>query len=266
MNILEKIVAYKKLEVEEAKALRSVAELKAMPLFSIPCLSLTAFLLDESKTGIIAEYKRQSPSKGVINNTSTVKEVTNAYAQNGASGISILTDNHFFGGSLVDLLDAREATLNKVPLLRKDFMIDEYQIFEAKAYGASVILLIAACLSPEKVKELAILAKSIGLEVLLEIHNEDELIHICDEVDLVGVNNRNLKDFVVNVEASAQLIQKMPKNKVAVAESGINNTDTIVFLRKAGFKGFLIGEHFMKQSDPTIAFANFVNELNTKGR
>ena len=266
MNILEKIVAYKKLEVEEAKALRSVAELKAMHLFSMPCLSLTAFLLDESKTGIIAEYKRQSPSKGVINNTSTVKEVTNAYAQNGASGISILTDNHFFGGSLVDLLDAREATLNKVPLLRKDFMIDEYQIFEAKAYGASVILLIAACLSPEKVKELAILAKSIGLEVLLEIHNEDELIHICDEVDLVGVNNRNLKDFVVNVEASAQLIQKMPKNKVAVAESGINNTDTIVFLRKAGFKGFLIGEHFMKQSDPTIAFANFVNELNTKGR
>ena len=145
-------------------------------------------------------------------------------------------------------------------------MIDEYQIFEAKAFGASVILLIAACLSPKRVKELAIEAKSIGLEVLLEIHNEEELEHICDEVDLVGVNNRNLKDFVVNVEASAQLIQKMPKNKVAVAESGINETDTIVFLRKAGFKGFLIGEHFMKQPDPTIAFANFVNELNTKGR
>ncbi len=266
MNILDKIVAYKKTEVEAAKALRSVAELKAMPLFSIPCLSLTTHLLDETKTGIIAEYKRQSPSKGVINNTSIVKDVTNAYTQNGASGISILTDSHFFGGSLADLLAAREATLNQIPLLRKDFMIDEYQIIEAKAYGASVILLIAACLSPQKVKELAIVAKSIGLEVLLEIHNEEELGHICDEVDLVGVNNRNLKDFVVNVEASAQLIQKMPKNKVAVAESGINETDTIVFLRNAGFKGFLIGEHFMKQPDPTIAFANFVNELNTKGR
>jgi len=266
MNILEKIVAYKKTEVEAAKALKTIAELKGMPLFSTPCLSLTAYLLDETKTGIIAEYKRQSPSKGVINNESTVNDVTNAYTQNGASGISILTDSHFFGGSLVDLLAAREATHNRIPLLRKDFMIDEYQIFEAKAFGASVILLIAACLSPEKVKELAIVAKSIGLEVLLEIHNEEELLHICDEVDLVGVNNRNLKDFVVNVEASAQLIQKIPRNKVAIAESGINDTDTIVFLRKAGFKGFLIGEHFMKQPDPTIAFANFVNELNTKGR
>jgi len=266
MNILERIIEHKKTEVEVAKTLKSVAELKAMPLFSMPCLSLTAFLLDESQTGIIAEYKRQSPSKGVINNTSTVNDVTNAYAQNGASGISILTDSHFFGGSLVDLLAARDATLNKVPLLRKDFMIDEYQIIEAKAYGASVILLIAACLSPDKVKELAIVAKSIGLEVLLEIHNEEELGHICDDVDLVGVNNRNLKDFVVNVQASAQLIQKIPKNKVAVAESGINDTDTIVFLRKAGFKGFLIGEHFMKQPDPMIAFANFVNELNTKER
>ena len=266
MNILEKIVAYKRTEVEAAKALKSIAELKEMPLFLIPCLSLTAYLLDETKTGIIAEYKRQSPSKGVINNTSTVSDVTIAYTQNGASGISVLTDSHFFGGSLADLLAAREATFNQIPLLRKDFMIDEYQIIEAKAFGASVILLIAACLSPEKVKELAKVAKSIGLEVLLEIHNEEELVHICAEVDLVGVNNRNLKDFVVNVEASAQLIQKMPKNKVAVAESGINDTNTIVFLRKAGFKGFLIGEHFMKQPDPTIAFANFVNELNTKER
>ncbi len=144
-------------------------------------------------------------------------------------------------------------------------MIDEYQLVEAKAHGASVILLIAACLSPERVKELAVTAKDLGLEVLLEIHNEDELGHICDEVDLVGVNNRNLKDFVVNVEASAQLIKAIPTNKVAVAESGINNTDTIVFLRKAGFKGFLIGEHFMKQPHPTIAFADFVTELKTKG-
>ena len=261
MNILDRIIAHKQIEVAEAKALKSIAELEAMPLFRKPCLSLKKFLLDETKTGIIAEYKRQSPSKGVINSTSTVEEVTKAYAQNGASGISVLTDSHFFGGSLSDL---EAATINHIPLLRKDFMIDEYQLIEAKAYGASVILLIAACLSPERVKELAVAAKNLGLEVLLEIYNDEELGHICDEVDLVGVNNRNLKDFVVNVEASAQLIKAIPTNKIAVAESGINNTDTIVFLRKAGFKGFLIGEHFMKQTNPTIAFADFVTDLKTK--
>ena len=145
-------------------------------------------------------------------------------------------------------------------------MIDEYQLVEAKAYGASVILLIAACLSPKRVEELAIASHKLGLEVLLEIHNAEELGHICDAVDLVDVNNRNLKDFVVNVEASAQLIKDIPKNKVAVAESGINNTDTIVFLRQAGFRGFLIGEHFMKQPNPTIAFADFVTELKTNSR
>ena len=261
MNILDKIIEYKKVEVEQAKALTSIEDLKKRPLFAKPTLSLMQFLLDETKTGIIAEYKRQSPSKGVINNTNTVEEITAAYTQYEASGISVLTDNHFFGGSLADL---EVATINHIPLLRKDFMIDEYQLVEAKAYGASVILLIAACLTPQRVQELAISAKDLGLEVLLEIHNEEELGHICDAVDLVGVNNRNLKDFVVNVEASAQLIKEIPKNKVAIAESGINNTDTIVFLRKAGFKGFLIGEHFMKQPNPTIAFADFVTELKTK--
>ena len=261
MNILDKIIAYKKTEVGQAKALTSIEDLKKRPLFAKPTLSLKQFLLDETKTGIIAEYKRQSPSKGVINNTNTVEEITTTYTQHGASGISVLTDNHFFGGSLADL---EAATINHIPLLRKDFMIDEYQLVEAKAYGASVILLIAACLTPQRVEELAIAAKDLGLEVLLEIHNEEELGHICDAVDLVGVNNRNLKDFVVNVEASAQLIKEIPKNKIAIAESGINNTDTIVFLRKAGFKGFLIGEHFMKQPDPMIAFADFVTDLKTK--
>ena len=261
MNILDRIITHKQTEVAAAKAVKTIAELEQMPLFSKPCLSLKAFLLDETKTGIIAEYKRQSPSKGVINNTATVEEVTKAYTQNGASGISVLTDNHFFGGSLADL---EAATFNHIPLLRKDFMIDEYQLVEAKAYGASVILLIAACLSPKRVEELAIASHKLGLEVLLEIHNAEELGHICDAVDLVGVNNRNLKDFVVNVEASAQLIKDIPKNKVAVAESGINDTDTIVFLRQAGFRGFLIGEHFMKQPNPTIAFADFVTELRKK--
>jgi indole-3-glycerol phosphate synthase len=261
MNILDKIVAYKKGEVAAAKASKSIAELERMPFFSKPVLSLKQFLLDDAKTGIIAEYKRQSPSKGIINATATVEEVTAAYAQHGASGISVLTDTNFFGGSLQDLL---EATINEVPLLRKDFMIDEYQFIEAKAHGAEVVLLIAACLSPKEVKHFATFAKNIGLEVLLEIHNEQELEHICDEVDLVGVNNRNLKDFIVNIDASIELIKSIPTSKVAVAESGISNTDTIVTLRQAGFRGFLIGENFMKQPKPSIAFADFVTELKTK--
>ena len=263
MNILEKIIAHKASEVAVAKALCSVKSLEALPKFAVPCLSLKQFLLDENKTGIIAEYKRKSPSKGIINDTATVETVTMAYTQHGASGISVLTDSHFFGGSLADLV---AAGINEIPLLRKDFMIDEYQIIEAKAHGAAVILLIAACLSPLQVKQLATVAKQIGLEVLLEIHNETELGHICDEIDMVGVNNRNLKDFNVDIEASARLFMQIPANKLAIAESGISNSDTIVFLRSIGFKGFLIGEHFMKQPEPNIAFANFVAELKTKPR
>ena len=261
MNILDTIIAHKKNEVAKAKAQKSILELEQMPFFSKPTLSLKKFLLDDTTTGIIAEYKRQSPSKGIINATATVEEVTAAYAKYGASGISVLTDNHFFGGSLDDLL---KATNNEVPLLRKDFMIDEYQFIEAKAHGAEVVLLIAACLSPKEVKHFATVAKNLGLEVLLEIHNEQELEHICDAVDLVGVNNRNLKNFIVNIEASIQLIKQIPNSKVAIAESGISNTDTIVTLRQAGFRGFLIGENFMKQPQPAIAFADFVTELKTK--
>ena len=261
MNILDTIIAHKKIEVAAAKSRKSIAELEQMHFFSKSTLSLKKFLLDDAKTGIIAEYKRQSPSKGIINANSTVEEVTAAYAKHGASGISVLTDNHFFGGSLDDLL---AATINEVPLLRKDFMIDDYQFIEAKAHGAEVVLLIAACLTPKEVNHFATFAKNLGLEVLLEIHNEEELDHICDAVDLVGVNNRNLKDFIVNIEASVQLIKQIPNNKIAIAESGISNTDTILTLREAGFRGFLIGENFMKQPKPAIAFADFVSELKTK--
>ena len=261
MNILDTIVARKKIEVAERKQKLSVAELEKGKFFASPTLSLKSFLLDESKTGIIAEYKRKSPSKGIINDKATVEEVTTAYAKYGASGISVLTDTHFFGGSLDDLL---AATINEVPLLRKDFMIDEYQLIEAKAFGAEVILLIAACLTPTEVKTMAATAKSLGLEVLLEIHNDAELGHICDAVDLVGVNNRNLKTFEVSIDASLGLINKIPNDKPAVAESGISDVDTIVTLRQAGFKGFLIGENFMKQASPSIAFADFVNQLKAK--
>lgn len=261
MNILDTIVAQKKKEVAARKMQTTVAALEKGKFFASETLSLRSFLLNPEKTGIIAEFKRKSPSKGIINDKVTVEEVTTAYAQYGASGISVLTDMDFFGGSLDDLL---AATINEVPLLRKDFMIDEYQLVEAKAYGAEVILLIAACLTPQEVKTMAATAKSLGLEVLLEIHNDEELDHICDAVDLVGVNNRNLKTFEVSIDTSLGLINKIPKEKPAVAESGISDVDTIVTLRQAGFKGFLIGENFMKQASPSIAFADFVNQLKAK--
>jgi len=260
MNILETIVAHKKLEIARQKLLHSIADLETAQLFNRNTLSLKKFLLDETRTGIIAEYKRKSPSKGNINTISTVQEVTMAYAQS-ASGISVLTDNEFFGGNAADLLHAR---VNQVPILRKDFMVDPYQIIEAKSIGADVILLIAACLTVQEVKQFAALAKGLGLEVLLEIHNEEELAHICTDIDFVGVNNRNLKTFEVSIDTSLQLINKIPTEMLAIAESGISNVDTIVTLHQAGFKGFLIGENFMKEPDPAIAFANFVEKLKTK--
>lgn len=261
MNILDKIVAHKKEQVKSQQTKVSIEELKDVPFFSRETLSLREFLLNENKTGIIAEFKRKSPSKGIINDSADVVKITNAYSTFGASGLSVLTDENFFGGSKEDLLKAR---LNNTPILRKDFMIDAYQFYEAKAIGADVILLIAACLTSTQVKEFAALSKELDLEVLLEIHNEEELEHICDDVDFVGVNNRNLKTFEVNINTSLQLYPHIPKDKLAIAESGINNTDTIVTLKEAGFKGFLIGENFMKQADPTIAFADFVTELKAK--
>ena len=261
MNILETIVAQKKKEVAVLKIERSIALLQQMPFYNKQTRSLKQYLLDPAKTGIIAEFKRKSPSKGIINNHSTVDSVTSAYATNGASGLSVLTDTQFFGGNMQDLIDA---TIQSIPILRKDFMVDEYQLIEAKAYGADVILLIAACLSPLQVRVMAQTAKQLGLEVLLEIHKEEELAHICDEVDLVGVNNRNLKNFEVSIDISLQLVKQIPLNKPAIAESGINNVDTIVTLQNAGFKGFLIGERFMKEPDPSIAFANFVTQLKAR--
>jgi indole-3-glycerol phosphate synthase len=261
MNILDTIIEKKITEVASNKASVSEDELKNSDLFTRSTFSLKAFLLDETKTGIIAEFKRQSPSKGIINGTADVLEVTQAYTLNGASCLSILTDEYFFGGSAQDLLKAR---VNNIPILRKDFIIDEYQILEARSMGADVILLIAACLTPERVKELATFAKRIQLEVLLEIHSEEELQHICDETELVGVNNRDLKTFTVDINRSIVLSKKIPDNKIKIAESGINDIETIRIFREAGFKGFLIGENFMKQPDPTIAFVNFVEQLNAK--
>jgi indole-3-glycerol phosphate synthase len=258
MNILEKIIEHKRREVQQRKKEVDVKALEAERFFTRQTYSLKQFVSDPAKTGIIAEYKRKSPSKGIINDRDSVELVTGMYAANGASGISVLTDYNFFGGSLDDLIAARD---NDVPLLRKEFMIDEYQIVEAKAFGADVILLIAACLSPNEVKDLATAARKLRLEVLLELHDESELDHICDEIDLVGVNNRNLKNFEVDLEHSVRMAEKIGEGFIKIAESGINDVNNIRYLKQHGFKGFLIGEYFMKQEDPGKAFKEFTYSL-----
>jgi indole-3-glycerol phosphate synthase len=258
MNILEQIVAHKRNEVESRKAEFSIQSLERERFFKRKGFSLKEFIIDPTKTGIIAEYKRKSPSKGIINDRDSVESVTRMYTAFGASGVSVLTDHNFFGGSLDDLIAARD---NDVPLLRKDFMIDEYQLVEAKAFGADVILLIAACLSPKEVRQLGATAKKLGLEVLLELHGESELDHICDEVDLVGVNNRNLKNFEVDLEHSVRMAEKIGDGFIKIAESGISDVNNIRYLKQHGFKGFLIGEYFMKQEDPGKAFKEFTYSL-----
>lgn len=258
MNILEQIIADKYKEVAHKKSITSIPDYEQMPLFAGDRKSLRQSLLSQSATGIIAEFKRKSPSKGIINANADVASVTEAYAQF-AAGISVLTDEPYFGGANDDIIKARE-TVN-IPLLRKDFMVDEHQLYEARAIGADVILLIAAALSKQQTKQLAQKAKELELEVLLEVHDEDELGHLCEGVTMVGVNNRNLKTFEVNISTSLDLVHKLPKELPAVAESGISEINTIVTLRNAGFKGFLIGETFMKHADPSVAFRQFANQL-----
>ena len=260
MTILDKIVARKKEEVADAKRKVAIEELENMPLFSRSCYNLRESVLDPNRTGIIAEYKRASPSKGLINGKSTVQEVVQGYQLAGASAISVLTDLDFFQGNLQDLLAARDVL--HIPLLRKEFIVDTYQIAEAKAYGADIILLIAACLTPEEVKSLSEYAKSLGLNVLLEVHNEEELQqNLFDSIDAIGVNNRNLKDFTVSLDHSYDLVNKIPARYIKVSESGISDPVTIKELKAAGFHAFLIGENFMKTDDPSVAIQEFVAAL-----
>ncbi|MBA2745271.1 MAG: indole-3-glycerol phosphate synthase TrpC [Flavisolibacter sp.] len=258
MNILEEIVAAKKKEVARRKKDWPVNQLEKERFFQRKTLSLAKSVRDEKKTSIIAEYKRRSPSKGIINNRNSVEAVTRAYAAYGASGISVLTDLKFFGGSLDDLVSARD---NTVPLLRKEFIIDEYQVLEARAFGADAILLIAACLSPHQVKTFSALAVSLKMEVLLELHDEQELNHLCEHVALVGINNRNLKDFTVNLDHSLRMVENIGNDHVKIAESGMNSVEDVHYLKKGGFDGFLIGEYFMKQENPMMAFKNFSYDL-----
>ncbi len=260
-TILDTIIASKKLEIERLKPLSPIERFRKEGFFwEIGNRSLKETLLIPGSSGIIAEFKRKSPSKGWFKPKELeVEKVVRTYNDSGAAGMSVLTDEPFFGGDLDDLIQAK--VVSDIPVLRKDFIIDEWQIAEAKAFGGDVILLIAACLSPSRVQELALYAKTIGLEVLLEIHDQSELEHICEEVDMVGVNNRNLKTFEVDIQTSLDLIQFIPNDKPAVAESGINDVATIHQLRNAGFKGFLIGERFMREDDPATAFTAFVQEL-----
>lgn len=260
MDILEKIVAEKKREIEKYKPLSPIERFEQEGFFwEISNRSLVKSLLMPGSTGIIAEFKRKSPSKGWFKTKELeVEPVVTAYNKS-AAGISVLTDEEFFGGDLDDLIQTK--VVADIPVLRKDFIIDKWQIAESKAFGADVILLIAACLTPAQVKEFAGYAKSIGLESILEVHNEEELGHYCEEVSMVGVNNRNLKTFEVDINTSLQLIDKIPANKPAITESGIGSTEAIVTLRSAGFKGFLIGENFMKEEQPGQAFEEFVNKL-----
>lgn len=259
MNILDKIVAEKFIEVEAQKRIMSIAKLEKKAAFSRSVFSLKEALTKPGSSGIIAEFKRKSPSKGIINDSVKVEDVTTAYAAAGVAGLSILTDRPFFGGSIIDMVVARE--LNSIPILRKDFIIDEYQIIEAKAMGADVILLIAAILDAAEIKKLAVCAKNLGLEILFEVHTLEELEKVADEVDMVGVNNRNLKDFMVNIEHSLLLSKQIPDNFVKVSESGLDKPETIKYFRDNGFKGFLIGENFMKQEFPGLACEHFIQQL-----
>lgn len=259
MSILDQIIASKKKEVALKKSVVSIAQLENSDLFNKKTNSLSKSIIN-SPFGIIAEHKRRSPSKATINNSFSVEEVVKGYANAGASGISVLTDMQYFGGSLEDLLLAR--AIVQIPLLRKEFIVDEYQLLEAKAFGADAILLIAAVLSKPEIKKLSEFAQSLALEVLLEVHNYEELEKsIMSSIDLIGVNNRNLKTFEVSLQNSIDLVNHIPNDFVKISESGITTTNDINLLRSHGFKGFLIGENFMKTDNPGKSLEQFVNQL-----
>jgi indole-3-glycerol phosphate synthase len=259
MNILDKIVADKRKEVELKKSIIPVSQYEASVLFERNTNSM-AQALKNSDSGIIAEFKRRSPSKESINQNANVGQVAKGYENARVCGMSVLTDIKYFGGSIEDLVLAR-ASVN-LPLLRKEFVISEYQIIEAKAYGADVILLIAAILTKQEIKTYSELAKNLGLDVLLEVHNEEELHKsIMPSLDMLGINNRNLKTFEVSLETSKTLSKLIPDDFVKVSESGISSIDAIKELKPFGYEGFLIGENFMKTDNPGKSAIEFIKNL-----
>lgn len=257
-TILDTIIKQKAIEVANKKKLVTTNQLLNMPR-QRGSYSLKHMLLSNNASGIIAEFKRKSPSKNWIKQNADPTLIIPGYQKAGASGLSILTDTEFFGGSLLDIQQV--AGIVNIPILRKDFIIDEYQIIEAHRAGADVILLIAANLTPQRVQQLADIATSLGLEVILEVHNTAELQHICSNVTIVGVNNRNLHNFKTNIDTSVQLAPLIPGQFVKISESGIKTASDIKYLQQFGFKGFLIGESFMKTENPGLACTNFINNL-----
>ena len=260
MTILDKIIADKKEEVLLAKKISPVDQLKDMSGFHRKTFSIRNSLLNADKPGIIAEHKRKSPSKGIINGNVQLENVVSGYQQAGVKAVSVLTDHKYFMGTNEDVINARR--ILTIPVLRKEFIIDEYQVIEAKAIGADFILLIAACLSKTQSEHLTGMAHELGLEVLIEIHTEDELNNVPVNVELVGVNNRNLKTFEVNIKNSIELAKSIPEHFVKISESGISNIEPIKKLWQYGYKGFLIGENFMKTDNPGQSCVDFISSLN----
>ncbi len=262
MTILDRIIEQKRIEVAQRQATVPARLLTQSPLFNRQPISARMAIQTAGSTGIIAEFKRKSPSKGIINDVVTVAGVTQGYVSAGAACLSVLTDEPFFGGTPADLHEARQANPT-TPILRKDFVIDAYQLTEAKAWGADLVLLIAACLTPAEVVDLSQQAHQLGMEVLLEVHDEDELERsLCDTVDLVGVNNRNLKTFVTSIDTSLRLIERIPASFVRITESGLRDATTMQTLHAAGYDGFLIGEAFMTTPDPAEALATLVADYS----
>ena len=262
MDILSRIIKKKKVEIEDLKNSVSIADLEKSNLFNTKTKSLSDNI-KQKEIGIIAEHKRKSPSKSNINHQNSSKSIINGYDDGGAAGISFLTEKNFFDGSSYEFTKARRLT--NLPMLRKDFIIDEYQVIESKSIGADAILLIAACLNSSEIINLSKLAKSFDLEVLIEIHDLEELNKSCiDSIDIIGVNNRNLKTFNVNIETSLNLVDKIPSSFTKISESGLNNSYEIKKLKNSGFDGFLIGERFMKSSNPGEELSNFISKIKNE--
>jgi indole-3-glycerol phosphate synthase len=262
MNILENIINHKREEVKEKKELYPLKLLEKSIYFDTGTVSLKEYLKRADKVGVIAEIKRKSPSKGEINKYISVERTSIGYMQAGASALSVLTDTKFFGGKNEDLTTAR--VFNYCPILRKDFIVDQYQVVETRSIGADVVLLIAAVLEPAEISDLAKFAKSLGLEVLLEVKDKTELDRSLNEyIDIVGINNRNLNDFSVNISGSESLVTHIPKEFMKISESGINSAAELINLKTMGFDGFLIGERFMKHSRPEKACADFIKDVRT---
>lgn len=259
MNILDEIIGEKKKEVAERKSLYPVALLEKSIYFKTPSVSFKKYLTRPDKLGIVAEFKRKSPSKGAINLYADVEKVSIGYMQAGASALSVLTDETFFGGKLADLTEARN--FNFCPILRKDFIIDEYQLIEAKSAGADVVLLIAECLTLKEITSLAATAKNLGLEVLMEIHSSEQLEKLHDNIDVLGVNNRDLTIFKTDIQTSVNLAQQIPAGQIKISESGIHTPEAIMTLLDAGYDGFLIGERFMKTASPGKACAELIDQV-----